>query len=272
MNYFSFSFLFLTRLLFHAGLVIFSFKSYGNISNVEPVNKAQKEREKHVGNCSIKTISIHYNDPESYSIACEGVRRTEKFFKEHFHYTLKEPVKIVLGDISVLTDEEFEKHLTNGEGRFGSYNNNTIFLQPWGILKHKKYFDSFIISKNIYASFVAHELVHHFHRTHIKDLKQGQEEPLESEESEFERSKKYLEAECLAYIVQLETMKDPEKKYLLNAEKKITSDTVSDLVYLLAPDVFFITAHKRYLRTPSVLRSLFYGEKTDIVDSLEMSF
>ena len=222
-------------------------KSYGEKAKTKP----DQDIAQHIGHCLTDYISVHYNDPEDYEIACEGVKRTEKFFKNHFNHTVIEPVHILFGDSKLFINSSPQENMENVEGLYIPIK-STIILYPWKIQKQKNYFNHFPFSKNIHASLVVHELTHHIHYTHIK-----------------KRELDYydLGAEFLAMIIQWETMKSPEKNEILDylKEEELPSgiQNINLLVYILKPQQFFSAAHRIHLKTSHIIQDIFNGKKID---------
>ena len=221
-------------------------KSYGEKEKSKP----EQNKVQHVGHCLTAYISVYYNDPEDYEIACEGLKRVEKFFKNHFNQTVIEPVQILFGDNSLFIDNDPHESVENVSGLYIPMK-STVILYTWKIQKQKNYFNRISFSKNIHSALVVHELTHHIHYTHIKKL-----------DVDFDE----LGSEFLAMIIQLETMKNPEKNEILSyfKEKKSSSPSMNKMnlvFYMLEPWILFKAAHSIYLKTPHIIQDIFNGKK-----------
>ena len=158
-------FVFFTAFVYSLVLLIPFSKSHGEISSVK-----RKYEAKYIGHCGTDYISVHYDDPVDYQMACEEIQKTETFFKTHLNYSSREPVQIVFGDGDLFIDETIRRYLEHVIGLYVP-KKNTIIIKPWEAVKQIRYMDHIPISKNYYSSVIVHELAHHFHYVNIKNLK-----------------------------------------------------------------------------------------------------
>lgn len=237
-NYFVYSLLFtilITTLPRSYGETVFSIKQLK-----EPDN---------IGYCLTDYVSVHYDDPEDYFTACEGITRAETFFKNHLNDYSRKPVKIIFGDSHNFTDENIKKPLMDN---FGIYfpKQSIIIIKPWKAVTHKIYLDHFPMSQNLFSSIVTHEISHYFHHTYITN-----------------QGKKFLllETEFLATIAQWETMENPEKTdfldYFKNRGNHFTRDNIHILIYKIDPLLFAVVAYKDYLKTSDIIQHILNGQK-----------
>ncbi len=201
----------------------------------------------------ITRSAVICEDQSDCVAATEAIMRAENFFKR-YGYVFNQSVSVQFKEsaLAALTENS-----TDEQEILGLYDPRTGWCQiPHERTLHaKKIFGCLNITKEFHISIITHEVAHRLYHLILE-----------------QRNKVVSRAlhEFVAYVVQIETMKEPEKTRVLNlwrGEVLSGIENINTIVWALNPNRFAIMAYRFFLRNPAIMQSILDGKvKSDDYD------
>lgn len=204
--------------------------------------------------CKVKCSCQH----ETY-MGCEAIERTLNFFKNHGH------------EIKTLIDIEFIKNpIINGEKDQGckstteqfqcQYNKKTKCIKISSWIHHSNWnkmaFGAYPLDIEYFTSLVTHEVAHCLFDSILK----SREETTSHSFHEF-----------IAYVTQIETMKEPQKSkvlFLWPNEELPSVFAINSFIWMADPNKFSVLSYRFFKAHPEVVQEILNGK----IQSSEMRF
>ncbi len=177
--------------------------------------------------------------------ATEAIRRAENFFKLYgYVFNQSVNVKFKKSVQAALAENSAQQQETHG-----LYDPRTGWCEiPYRrVLQGKKIFGC-NITNEFHISTITHEAAHHLYHLILKQHNQGVDRSLH---------------EFVAYVVQIKTMKEPEKTKVLDlwpGEVLSGFENINVFVWAANPDRFAVMAYRFFLSNPEIMPLLLRGE------------
>ncbi len=194
----------------------------------------------------IAKSTVRCEDQSDCDAATEAIRRAENFFKLYgYEFNQSVNVQFKKSVLVALTENSTNKYETHG-----LYDPRTGWCEiPHGrVQQSKKIFGCFDMTNEYHISTITHEATHRFY--HLI---------LEKRNEEVSRALH----EFVAYVVQIHTMKEPEKTKTLSlwpGEIFSTVENINTFVWLSNPNRFAIMAHRFFLNNPGIMQLILDGK------------
>ena len=130
----------------------------------------------------------------------------------------------------------------------GVAGNSRIISWETARKQNRKVFGSIQDTPEYHSSIVAHEVAHNLYPQIFKSIGKEIERPL---------------TEFVSYVVQIETMKEPEKKAILRLWPGNTFESewgINSIAWAASPNMFGIMSYHYYLNNPYFMKSVLAGE------------
>lgn len=189
--------------------------------------------------------SIRCDDPSDCDAAREAIGRAENFFKS-YGYVFNQSVKV---EFKKSLSAALKGNVANKQGIHGLYDSETGWCEifDWQTQSNKKIFGSFDMTKEGHISIITHEAAHRFYHLILS----RRDETVSRSLHEF-----------VAYVVQIHTMKEPEKTKVLGlwpGEVFESIENINILVWAFDPNRFAIMAYRFFLNSPKIMQSILDG-------------
>lgn len=201
--------------------------------------------------CGLKKVKVEFSAQSDAEIACEGIRRALLFFKT-YGYSHSRQIHVRVLDHIILVPRTYYDGETEAVEVYANFDSvaNCSNISSWEIdsVRQKKVFDSLPVSREYHVSFVAHEVAHALYH-----------QIFSSREYEIERSM----SEFVAYVVQIETLKEPDKSQVLELWPDLAFRSeieIRSLTWEMAPHKFGIMSYRYYRESPGLMELILNGE------------
>jgi len=151
-----------------------------------------------------------------------------------------------------------EENSANQQKVRGSYNSKTGWceISHWKVQSGRKVFGSLDITKEFHLSIITHEVAHHFYHLILSQRNETVDRSLH---------------EFVAYVVQIHTMKEPEKTKLLDlwsGEVFSSFENINNFTWASDPNRFAVMAYRFFLNHPKIVQSILDGKVKSCNDEL----
>jgi len=201
--------------------------------------------------CGLINVQVIFQVQNDVDMACEGIRRAIRFFASYgFSGSRRLQVRVlnqvIWESLNTYAGEKEKKVV------YACYDNGIKFtkITSWetDYVRQRKVFGILPISREYHTSIVAHEVAHDLFHQVIESIGKNVERPI---------------TEFVSYVVQIETMKEPEKSEVLELwpNAVFRSDlAINSFSWLFNPHKFGVMSYRYYLENPDLMKYILLGE------------
>jgi len=233
-------------------------KSLSIIALVLLLNTQSFSYETNLAHCGLSKCEVKCRCSQEVNISCVAIKRALRFFKFN-GYEIKTPINI-----------EFIQNTIQGEKERGcmptadqflcQYNKSTKCIKISSWADHPQWnrtaFGVFPMDLEFFTSMVTHEVAHRL----FDSILESRGETTDQSFHEF-----------VAYVTQIETMKEPNKRKTLSlwpGEKLPSVYALNSFVWMAAPNKFSILSFNFFKSQPRIIHKILNGQ----IKPVEMGF
>ena len=201
--------------------------------------------------CGLENVKVEFSAQKDAEIACEGVRRALNFFAA-YGFSEFQHVHIIILD-HVISETGVENEGNKESNIFCAFynriaNHSVITSCETALAKQRMIFGSIPNTHEYHRSIVAHEVAHNLYHQIFEAMGKEVERPL---------------TEFVSYVVQIETLDEPEKLQVLELWPHKTFRSIyqiNSLSWVMNPNLFGIMSYRYHRENPSFIKSILAGE------------
>lgn len=192
-------------------------------------------------------FQVKYTSNREAMVAYEAINRALSFFKQN-GYELETPIKIEFLKLVKVAIIKSETDTLKSKQVMAAYNSRTNCIKVTSLItdycRNGNFFGVFSFDEELYTSIVTHEVAHCL----FNDILDSRSETTDHAFSEF-----------IAYITQIETMKEPHKTKVLSLwpEEKLPSIyAINSFIWMADPNKFGVMSYRFFKTKPAILRQI----------------
>ena len=201
--------------------------------------------------CGLVKVQVVFQAQDDAELACEGIRRAIRFFASYgyddFRHVHVRVLDQVVWESVNAYDGEKEKRVV-----YACFDNisgcSKITSWETDYVQQREVFGTLPVTREYHSSIVAHEVAHDLYHHVLESMGKKIERPM---------------TEFVSYVVQIETMKEPEKVEVLKLWPKTVHRSelaINSFTWAFNPHKFGIMSYRYFLENPSFMASVLAGE------------